>query len=195
MEKKDTIIISKEDDLKNDTKGIILKRNMDFSTLVEDNAELKAIYAKKFWEINEEEINKFPKVKMNIVEKNNTFSRTTTRYIRLHFAEGVYVERELRSAKSEEAILRMAYPELFIRPKTKADIKYVDVPCKFFAYKKDDGKFTYQYYAEIYPGIYLGTKNNYLNDNQLKIMLIKNTNYRFCLVDRKQAETEYLVED
>ncbi len=192
-------------------KGIVLKKDLDpINLIVKDNAEWKELLSKQFTDLTKEEKKKLPTAKVRIVSRKNTFTNKNQRYIRIVFVEGVYFERQLRNDNGEEALLKVVYPELFEIPKKKEDIAYINVPVRFYSYLKEDGSYTYQFSAELYPGILMrgagrkiqGTNKvkyyNYFNNMQLELLMLHDTKYRFVLLDgplNNENETEEEFED
>lgn len=192
-------------------KGIVLKKDLDpINLIVKDNAEWKALLSKQFTDLTKEEKKKLPTAKVRIVSRKNTFANKNQRYIRIVFAEGVYFERQLKNDNGEESLLKIKYPELFEIPKKKGDIAYINVPVRFYSYLKEDGSYTYQFSAELYPGILMrgagrkiqGTNKvkyyNYFNNMQLELLMLHDTKYKFVLLDsplNNEDETEEEFED
>lgn len=192
-------------------KGIVLKKDLDpINLIVKDNAEWKALLSKQFTDLTKEEKKKLPTAKVRIVSRKNTFTNKNQRYIRIVFVEGVYFERQLRNDNGEEALLKVVYPELFEIPKKKEDIAYINVPVRFYSYLKENGSYTYQFSAELYPGILMrgtgrkiqGTNKvkyyNYFNNMQLELLMLHDTKYKFVLLDsplNNEDETEEEFED
>ncbi len=201
----------KTKEIEDKEKGVILNMNLDpKSLIIKDNEELKLLLSKSFKDMTEEEKKKLPTARARVFTKVNAFEKKNERYVRVLFTEGVYFERKLDTTKGEDELLKCVYPKLFEIPKKKEDIQYIDVPVRLYAYYDENyDRYTYLLSAEIYDGILVRsmikenpmTKKkkaiNSFNEVQLKLMLIRKLDYKFCLLDKRVDEelTEEYIED
>lgn len=190
---------------KTEEKGVILEKDLNpVNLIIKDNEELKEMLSKKFSDLTMEEKKKLPTAKVRIVNKRDFFNKNQ-RYIRILFADGVYFERQLNETNGEGTLLKLKYPKLFEIPKRKEDIVYIDVPVRLYSYLKEDGTFTYQFSAEVYPGILMrGNKvrkgnttsyRNYFNQLQLELLMLNDTKYKFILLDGSLMNEDELEEE
>ncbi len=197
--------IKNNEEIKKEEKGYVLEKNLDpVDLIIKNDEKLKELLSKKFSELTAEEKKKLPTAKVRIVNRTNKFIGKTQRYVRIIFFEGIYFERMLDSASGEEALLKLKYPELFVKPKEKKDIAFIDVPVRLYSYLKEDGSYTYQFSAELCQNVLMRGASrttssgkqyyNYFNGMQLEVLMSNDTQYRFVLLDSPLRSDDELEE-
>lgn len=205
MENKETknVIKEEEEELKG---GKAIHKDLNpVSLIVRDDAKLKELVSKSFAKMTEEEKKQLPTAKFRIVSKKNPFNKKISKYIRLIFGKNVYFERLLDKEEGigEEELLKIKYPQLFETPKTKDDIVYVHVPVRLYSYYNEEkDRYSYQFSAELCSSIIMRgaivrdrttNKNrclNNFNNVQLELLMSRDTEYRFCLLDKAVVDEE-----